>query len=586
MISSALWTTVRARAAGAVQSAGFAAALAVSPHAGALDLDPGFGGGRGYVPISAVEPQSDIAVGMIRQPDDKLIVMGTRLVGTRGTLLFQRYAPDGTLDPFYGTFGTTTISVAGVALTGKQLFLQNDGRVLAFAETATGLRAYSLLPNGQPDTAFGTGGELQIPFAPGVGPGSNSVQLKDTGQFIVIGPSSPAGGSLTLLGYLPSGVVDDGFGLHGKEVVSGLGAGLIYTGVATQLIDRRYVLVLAGPAGARALVILDDTGLLDSANDGKPVFPAPLQGLTITRLSPLFSGYFVAVGVSGAGGAQTSTITRLDPTAHVDPQFATNGVLTVQAADSGGSIAIVDVYETPDNTLILTGSTNNGLIVARYLARGQVDVTFNNGKGSMIVPEPGSLATVGLTSLQYANGRILHLATGILRGTGPSGNTPSRAFLISSVEGVPDVNFASVGILNLFGRSAPNSEFAEHVVPLADGRVLVLSADGPSTNRVGSLTRLLADGSGDPSFGVQGRVSFPLNGKCEWPLSMAVQPDGKVLVIGSSFNMIDCDTGAIFGRRFNTNGVDDSFQLGYTGTTQHARSADVVLQPDGKIVVT
>src|SRR5206468_12323642 len=114
----------------------------------------------------------------------------------------------------------------------------------------------------------------------------------------------------------------------------------------------------------------------------------------------------------------------------------TNGTLTIQSADSGGSIAITDVYETADNMLVVTGSTNNGLIVARYFSRGQLDTTFNAGKGIVVIAEPASRATVGVASLQQTHGQIVTAGYGILYGTGPAGTNLSRAFLVSTVEGL------------------------------------------------------------------------------------------------------------------------------------------------------
>ena len=64
---------------------------------------------------------------------------------------------------------------------------------------------------------------------------------------------------------------------------------------------------------------------------------------------------------------------------------------------------------------------------------------------------------------------------GVLYGTGPAGTNLSRAFLVSTVEGRPDPAYESKGILNLFGRDPPVSEFAQTVTPLADGALVRLS---------------------------------------------------------------------------------------------------------------
>jgi uncharacterized delta-60 repeat protein len=555
----------------------------------AIDLDPRFGV-YGYVPVSAPETQVDTVASIVRQPDERIVVLGTRRVGgTHGILLLQRYSADSTPDFFFGTNGTTTIDIAGESLTAKQLFVQADGKFLVAAESILGLHFFSVLANGQLDSTFGVGGELQVPVATGVLPGTSSVHLLETGMFLVISQNTPgANNSLSVSRYLATGVIDDGFGLHGREIVTGLGAGITFTGVSALLIDGRLVVALAGNDGTtRGLLMLDRNGQADTGvNGGRPVFPAPLQGKTITKLAPLLSGSFLAVAVSGAGGAQTTTITRFDNMARVDPLFGTGGTLTVESADAGGSIAITDAYETPDNTLVVTGSTNNGIIVARYFSRGQTDTSFNNGKGVLVIAEPGSRATVAVTSLQLSHGQIVHAAYGVLFGAGPAGRNLSRAFLISTVEGRPDASYGSTGIVNLFGRVAPASEFAQHVIPLADGKVLVLSATGVSAGLTGTLSRYLADGSPDPTFGVAGRSTFLLNGKCEWPLSIALQPDGRILILGTSFNLIDCGTSAMYGKRFTANGTEENFSLIYSGVVQRARSGAIALQSDGRIVIT
>src|SRR5262249_40993183 len=161
--------------------------LAVSFAAHALDLDAGFGAaGRGYVPVSAAEAQTDTAVALVRQVDDKLVVLGTRTTNGHGVLLLQRYSSDGTFDAFYGQFGTATIDVPGVSLTAKQLFLEPDGTVRAVADTTAGLRVYAVTASGQVDNTFGPGGEALIPYASGVAQGTTSVHALDDGKLLAI----------------------------------------------------------------------------------------------------------------------------------------------------------------------------------------------------------------------------------------------------------------------------------------------------------------------------------------------------------------------------------------------------------------
>src|SRR5215212_7745959 len=126
------------------------ASSVLQPVAHALDLDPAFGAGHGYVPVSSPEALTDTAADFVRQPaDDKMVMLGQRMIGTRGTLLLQRFQSDGTLDFLFGTLGTQTIDIASESLTAKRLFLQIDNRLLVVAETTAAIRMFSFLPNGQ-----------------------------------------------------------------------------------------------------------------------------------------------------------------------------------------------------------------------------------------------------------------------------------------------------------------------------------------------------------------------------------------------------------------------------------------------------
>ncbi|MEO7156500.1 MAG: hypothetical protein ABI039_02995, partial [Vicinamibacterales bacterium] len=99
------------------------ATLAVT-GATAAELDLSFGAGRGYVPVVAPNAISDTVAAIVRQPDDKFVVLGRRLVGGRGILLLQRFARDSTLDTTFGNQGTLSVDIAGESLAPRQLVVQ------------------------------------------------------------------------------------------------------------------------------------------------------------------------------------------------------------------------------------------------------------------------------------------------------------------------------------------------------------------------------------------------------------------------------------------------------------------------------
>lgn len=117
-----------------------------------------------------------------------------------------------------------------------------------------------------------------------------------------------------------------------------------------------------------------------------------------------------------------------------------------------------------------------------------------------------------------------------------------------------------------------------------DGKIVVVGFNddgiGPYDLDL-SLARFNADGSLDTTFGTGGKIFLPESGIQE-VFSVIVQPDGKILAIGSRQNDL-----AVY--RFNINGSLDT-TFGTSGRIVHiigedSGAADGVLQPDGKIVL-
>ena len=131
---------------------------------------------------------------------------------------------------------------------------------------------------------------------------------------------------------------------------------------------------------------------------------------------------------------------------------------------------------------------------------------------------------------------------------------------------------------------------AEDVAIQPDGRIIVVGSVQRGNHIEDTdfaLTRYNADGVLDKSFGGDGRVFTDFFGERDVAEAVAVQPDGKILVVGF----------ARYGRspnfalaRYQKNGrLDKTFGHGGKVTTDFfgdfEEAYDVCLQPDGKIVV-
>lgn len=98
-----------------------------------------------------------------------------------------------------------------------------------------------------------------------------------------------------------------------------------------------------------------------------------------------------------------------------------------------------------------------------------------------------------------------------------------------------------------------------------------------------------ADGDLDPTFGSGGKVMTDFNKHNDLAYGVALQPDGKFIVVGISFAGNSAEGGDFAVARYNPNGsLDTSFGSGGRVTTDFGlteTASSVAVQPDGKIVV-
>lgn len=148
-----------------------------------------------------------------------------------------------------------------------------------------------------------------------------------------------------------------------------------------------------------------------------------------------------------------------------------------------------------------------------------------------------------------------------------------------NADGSPDLAFrAQTG-------SGPNQPVSALAVQ-ADGKILVGGQYGLSYYNgvpVKNPVRLNADGSLDATFVVGGASATGWMGEIR---SLAVQPDGKILVAGGLYSQFNGQP--IHGLvRLLTNGdLDPSFNIGtgFDGTFGDRTVAELAVQPDGKVV--
>lgn len=280
-------------------------------------------------------------------------------------------------------------------------------------------------------------------------------------------------------------------------------------------------------------------------------------------------GKIVVAGFSYNGHAYDFALARYKSDGLLDPTFSQDGLVTTHLSNDDNFTAAALALQ-PDGKLVVAGSSNGAFVVVRYQSNGQLDPTFS-GDGIVTTDLEGDAQAVAL----QANGKI------VVAG-GSSG-----AFLLMryNSNGVLDPNFDGDGIVitqvGIFGG-------AKAVAIQADGKIL---AAGTSHAQSGgdrfSLVRYKLNGSLDPDFGSGGISIIDFSGWIEEANAMALQPDGKIVVAGSNLSSSSQRNFAL--ARYLSNGsLDPSFDSDGKVTTDFGGGYDqanaLVIQPDGKIV--
>lgn len=254
----------------------------------------------------------------------------------------------------------------------------------------------------------------------------------------------------------------------------------------------------------------------------------------------------------------------------LDTSFGTSGIV-LTAVGSGHDIGTAIAVQ-PDDKILLTGyldTLDNGGADDFAVVRYNPDGSLDTGFGSNGI----AVTDLGEDGDSYS---IAVQADGKILLGGQISDDMSIDFAIAryTSNGVLDNTFDSDGIVRTNVSSPADQGFSIAIQP--DGKILLGGIGFTFPNTHYTLVRYKPDGSLDPGFGVNGIVitNVVVEGGGAPYGSIVVQPDGKILFIGQGNALV----------RYNSDGsLDDGF--GSNGTVTSAIEAySIVLQTDGKIV--
>jgi len=296
-------------------------------------------------------------------------------------------------------------------------------------------------------------------------------------------------------------------------------------------------------------------------------------------------GKIVVAGYSfKAGGGQCFTVLRYTADGSLDTSFADSGKVTTNVGTKYASAESVTIQS--DGKIVVAGdsfnaSGNNDFAVVRYNANGTLDMSFNEtGKAtadfgahdygrSVAVHGDGRIVVTGYTTKSYESKKECALACFKANGS-----------LDTTFNGTGEVTTNFGGDGNAEGRS---------VAVQTDGKIVVIGYATAGNTEEFALARYNADGTLDTSFGDSGQVMTDVGISGSNATGVALQKDGKIVVVGYAVN--NSGTNYDFACvRYNTDGkVDQSFGDGGKVMTSvgqgDGKANSVAVQSDGKIIV-
>jgi uncharacterized delta-60 repeat protein len=300
-------------------------------------------------------------------------------------------------------------------------------------------------------------------------------------------------------------------------------------------------------------------------------------------------GRIVVAGSSYNGADYDFAVVRYRPDGALDRTFGSGGIVTTDIAGTDDEVRAIAVQ--PDGKIVVAGyaaergytgvnvepDDESAWALVRYTRDGRLDPTFGTGGKVTSAPRPWLNGAYGLAVQR--DGRIVV--------SGFSSNAVDLDFALARyhADGSLDSTFGNGGfVISAFSHG---NEIANGLALQRDGKILVAGPSSPGDVYEVAVARYLPTGALDRTFGRRG-VAWASNGRgSDEALAVAVQPDGKPVAAGWSYDANGYDFGVT---RFRANGAPDP-AFGHDGraTTAIGTGEDmglaVAVQPGGKIVV-
>ncbi len=435
---------------------------------------------------------TDQALGMVLQPDGKMILVGAVQIDTYGNYDFgvTRLNADGSLDTSFGTNGKKIISFdlggrdADDHLSLDQdiatcVALQSDGKIVVGGYAQRGLGNFDfavvrLNTDGALDTTFSSDGKAIVAFDYG-----------GAGDDRATGVAIQSDGKIVLVGYCQKAQLGD-------------------NDIALARLKTDGSLDTSFTGDGRKFIGFNNNGAGDD------------RGAAVT-IQP--DGRIVVVGYAQASGTGNDdfAIARVTTNGTLDRSFSGDGKKTVAFNLGGtGNDRATSVALQSDGGIVVAGSASSvdgdgDFAIARIKKNGSLDKTFS-GDGMKTIPFNlgASLEDQATGVAIQSDGSIVLSGLAQISATGDFDFAAAR---LTSV-GELDTNFSTDGKKSIaFNMGGSDNDVANGIVLQPDGKIVLfghaLRTDPANTDF--AVARLDTDGQLDTSFGTGGLKTIPFD---------------------------------------------------------------------------
>lgn len=391
----------------------------------------------------------------------------------------QRVQADaGDLDSEFGDGGRVITDFGSTSDRANAVAVQFDGKIVVVGDTTVGIGSFDFAmarynSNGDLDESFGNGGKVTTDFFGSIDEATDVV-IQPDGKIIVAGGASnnSTGVDFGLARYNSDGSLDLSFGNGGKVVADFFGR-------------------------------FDEALAMALQEDGKII----IAGFTVNN-----------------NQNEIFALARYNENGTLDNRFGDGGKVTTTFELNS---RINDVVIQRDGKIVAAGHIANALgqgvfTIARYRSNGKLDSGFGTG-GSLTTPF-GPSDTANSLAIQ-PDGKII--AAGSV-----STSVVDFGLARYNINGSPDNSFGNGGKVttDFFG----STERIKEIIIQPDNKIIAFGdVFLPDTLSLEfGVARYNSDGSLDFGFGVEGKRNTSFGGAFDLAQGAALQPDGKIVVVG------------------------------------------------------